>query len=255
MTPTVYRMPREHTSPRWCKAFARGCGGAEIVDDGRLRPGPVALFGSPGLWDQFEQAQAEGRRYWYGDHGYFGRGEFYRVTAGRLQLDGQQATSAAPSLARFQSHGISIQPWRTHGSHVLICPPDQVFAGLNHFDDDAWLRHTLAELRRHTDRELRVRSRSLGTRKVRPLTRDLADCWCLVTYTSNAAVDSVCAGVPVICTGPCAGRLMGSGDLASIEDPVMGDDRETWAAWLAANQWTMDEMAAGDCWRAIGGVA
>lgn len=255
MTPTVYRMPREHTSPRWCRAFAAGCGGAEIIDDGQLRPGPVALFGSPGLWNQLEQVRAEGRPWWYGDHGYFGRGDYYRVTAGRLQLDGQETRSAPPDHARLRALAVEIRPWRTGGSHVLICPPDQVFAGLNHFDVEAWTRNVLSELQRHTGRELRVRKRQLGTRKARPLSRDLADCWCLVTYTSNAAVESVCAGVPVICTGPCAGRLMGSGDLSQIETPRMGEDRETWAAWLAANQWNMDEMAAGDCWRAIGGVA
>jgi len=149
--------------------------------------------------------------------------------------------------------GVRIKPWRTDGDHVLVCPPDQIFAGLNHFDAAAWLENVLVEIRRHTTREIRVRDRSRGNRRQRPLTRDFKGAWCLVTYTSNAAVEAVCAGIPVICTGPCAGRMMGSGSLADVAAPPTPEGRETWAAWLAANQWTMEEMAAGDCWRAIGG--
>jgi hypothetical protein len=74
-----------------------------------------------------------------------------------------------------------------------------------------------------------------------------------VCWTSNAAVDAVLAGVPVFCTSPCAAYRMGHADLSKIETPHFPPDREQWAWSLAANQWTLREMASGQCWRELMG--
>lgn len=244
--PVSYVAMGENSSPRVCEAFARGCGGAVAVDR-TLRPGAVALFGSPKLWELLREARAEGRDWYYADHAYFRRLEFYRFTRNAWQHDGRG--HADPEILRRL--GVTIRPWRRSGGHVLVCPPDRAFAALMGFDAKAWKTETLAVLARHTDRCLRLRERRAANSDV-PLADDLADCWALVTYMSNAAVEAVCAGVPVFCSGPCAARRMGGADPAEIETPPMPDGREQWAANLAANQWTLDEIASGACWRAIG---
>lgn len=67
---------------------------------------------------------------------------------------------------------------------------------------------------------------------------------------SNIAVDAVIAGIPVFCTGPCAGLTMGLSDLSKIESPVR-PEREQWLYTLAANQWTFEEMKRGELWNVI----
>ena len=217
---TVYEAPEGGSSPRWCRAFAAGAGAVVRRPGDPLVPGGVAAFGSPRLWPRLQQAWAEGREWWYGDHGYFGRGTYYRVTRGALQLGAGQVRHAAADRDRFESLGVAVRPWRKSGGHVLVCPPDEVFAGLMSFSSEAWRANVLRSLGTLTSRELRVRDRSCGDqRSAAPLSDDLEGCWCLVTYCSNAAVEALAAGVPVICTAPCAARDLGSGSLMAVEDP------------------------------------
>lgn len=242
MAPDVYAV-HNGTSPKFGRAFAAGCGGM-LYFDSLIRTGPVAMFGSPALWSVLQEAQTSGHDWFYGDHAYFGRFQFYRVTRNAWQHDG--SGDAGPE--RFRLFGIEITPWQRDGRHVLVCPPDGPFAKLMGFDADAWLADVLAQLGMHTERPVTVRRRDAST----PLAEALRDCWALVTYMSNAAVEAVLAGVPVFCLGPCAARTMGLSDLSLIESPIRPDGREQWAWNLASNQWTLSEIASGECWRAIG---
>lgn len=247
MIPTCYAAAGELTSPLWCAAFAKGCGGVvRVGTDADIEPWPepVALFGSPVLWRLLGRALFETRDWYYGDHGYFGRGRYYRCTRGALQHDG--TGDAGPE--RFEAHRLEVKRWRTSGRHVVVCPPDADFAELMGFDANRWLVETLAALRQATDRTIMVRPRVIG----RPLEIDLADAWALVTYMSNAAVDALIAGVPVIVTGPSGAARMGLRDPAAIETPILPDDREQFLWNLASRQWTIEEMERGDLWREIG---
>lgn len=246
---TVYSVPGEITSPKFCRAFAAGCQGRTEVH-GRLRPGDVALFGSPALWPLLTRARKAGRTWYYGDKGYFGRlgqypGEpYYRITKNAYQHDG--SGNAEP--ARFERFGVGVEKWKRDGRHVLVCPPGPVFQEL--MGISGWLETTVAELKRHTDRQVVVRRKPRQT-DPRPLAIDLRNCWAVVTYMSNVAVESVLAGVPVFCTGQCAGSTMGLSDLSMIETPHYPGGRRQWASNLAANQWTMKEIAAGTAWREL----
>lgn len=242
----VYAAPGESTSPKWCAAFAQGCGG-KVQVGGPFLSGPMAFWGSPQLWPQFLEAKTDGRTWYYGDHAFFGRGQFYRCARNAFQFDGRSGNDDPTRFAKF---GIPIQDWRKSGDHVLLCPNSEVFFGLHGVKRGQWVKETTDLLRLHTDRPIRVRWKSEVPR--RPLEVDLKGCWAVVTYVSNAAVMAILAGVPAICTAPCAGLTMGTGDLARIESPVMPEGREAWAARLANNQWAFGEMRRGDLWRAIG---
>lgn len=232
------------SNPRLARAFARGAGGRVLRGPRLDGAQSVFLFGDPELWPALKAAQALGRTWYYADHGYMGRGAYYRITRNAYQHDG---ISGAPDPARLRRLGITPAPWRRGGRTVLLCPPDQTFTRLFDFSAEQWLNEARAELQRHTDRPIVVRERGCSS----ALEADLADAHVLVTWRSNAAVDALLAGVPVICTGDCAAQPMGRTQLEDVERPLYPDDRDDWAARLAANQWTLDEMASGVAWRAL----
>lgn len=228
------------TNPLFNAAFAVGSG-LPIVDDGVYRGGWWIGFGSPHTWDSLTAARKAGEDWFYGDHGYFHRGTYYRITRNGFQHDG--------CGNRRRDPGVVIEPWRTGGAHVLVCPPDDKIAALMGFDHHAWLRDVLERLGNNTDRMVIVRPRN--HEQMRPLAADLADAWALITWASNAAVEAVIAGVPVFCTGDCAASVMGRSDPINIEYPHRPDDRYEWAAALAANQWTLDEIRSGIAWKEL----
>lgn len=246
MLPVSYYAPTEVTSPKVGLAFARGCGGTVSDDPEELFPGPVALFGSPSRWPILRQAQAEGRDWYYIDHGYFGRKTYYRITKNAYQHDG--LGSACPD--RFKKFGRQVQPWRKTGSHILICPNSAIYFGLHGLDVDAWLANVTQQIRQHTDREIRVRWKT--QQWTRPIDEDLADCWAVVVFSSAAALDALIVGVPVFVLAPfAAGSRMGLSDLSRIEQPIYPEGREPFLWNLADQQWTVTEIYKGMAWNVL----
>lgn len=265
---TAYAAPGERTSPAFCRAFAQGAGGA-YVEDRQLRPGDVALFGSPALWDLLLQARAEGRTWYYGDHGFFGRavrygqfqkGPWYmRVARGEFQAAapgplGPREQARAEAVLRRQD--VQVRPWRGGGRHVLVCPPSPVYghlmkrAGVPMDCPQDWGGWALRELERHTARPLRVRTKA-DAQEGRPLEADLEDCWAVVTFMSNVALEAVLAGVPAFILGPAAFRELGRNHLDQIESPLYPANRYEAARSLAAAQWTLEEIEQGTAWGAL----
>lgn len=243
MIPVSYFVAHEYTSPKFAYAFAKGCHGTITDDLEYLHPGPVALFGSPPAWPLLRQARAAGRDFYYADHAYFGRGRYFRVTKNAYHHDG---TGAVPVVGRFaKATGKVVQPWRKTGSHVLICPQSSIYFSLHGIDADQWLEDVKAELRQHTDREIRVRWKASRT----PIQPDLDDAWAVVVFSSAAALDALIAGVPIVTLAPFAcSRRMGLTDLSQIESPIYPDGREHFLEVLANNQWSMAEMIRGMAW-------
>ncbi len=260
------------TDHKWsklvCGAFAQG-GPFKIVPPAPLLPGDVFMYGAlRGLLPTYNQAKREGRNLYYGDNGYFlaGKSEdsYFRITKNALQIDGSGKPPEG-SFERAARLGVKLQPWRTAGSHIVVCPPGHLFGATFGFSADAWIENTVSALKKYTDRPLRMRLKvswndakpvdiirgrtgKPKTSVTTPLSADLKDAWALVTHSSNAAVEAVVAGIPVFCTTPSAASAMGSSDLSTIESPRTDGDRESWLAVLAANQWRLCEMRSGQAW-------
>lgn len=244
MIPVSYYAPDEVTSPRFAFAFAKGCRG-EIADEfDYLYPGPVALFGSPAAWPILREAKAAGRDWYYGDHAYFGRSKYFRITKNAFQHDG----SGEATPQRFELFHREVQPWRRAGGHVLVCPNSAIYCALHGFDVETWLASVTATLRAHTDREIRVRWKVDARR--RSIKDDLVNAWAVVVFSSASALDALIAGVPVFVLAPfAAGARMGLADLTRIEQPIYPDAREPFLWSLAENQWTLQEIYSGMAWR------
>ena len=249
---TIYSSGHIH-SATVTGALAQGTRFAWVTGARKLAPGGMITYGSlRGLDLLLATARREGRDWVYLDNGYFrpsnhAHGDYsgyYRMTLNALQHDGRGA--AAPN--RWRALKRPIHDWRPAraANVVLVCPPGERFAALQGFSARDWLVTTMGTLRAHTDRAIVVRE------KLSPGAISLAEQFktthALVTYNSNAAVEALLYGVPVFCTNPCAAACMGERDVSLIETPSYPDNREQWAANLAAHQWTREEMRNGQAW-------
>ena len=238
-----------------CEAFAAGCGGS--IGDWRrgLKPGPAFFYGVVGETKPiFEKARERGD-WFYCDNSYFDRGRqaYFRVTRNAFQV----SKVARGDFKRMESIGVKVKPWRQNGEHIVVCEQSAAFMELSGFGPN-WTNGVVDILSTYTQREIRVRSWNRDKGKMSATLRaDLVNAWALVTHMSAAANEALLLGVPVFVTGECAARPMASGvsleELRYIDHPPLHDGRDEWAAYLATQQWTPDEMRSGKCWRELNG--
>ena len=259
MRPVGYATPGKALAREILEAFCAGAGGKVVEGSVKeLLPGPAAFYGvTPATAHLWRQAKAEGRDWYYIDNAYFHecRGKFYRATRNRLQHHGVGVSSGR----RLAALDLEILPWRKSGKHVVIVPQSDEFMQVvaewrtNIYGHTRWGDAAIAALRRYSERELRVlvwnRDKAKWYQELPP---NFVDCWCLITYSSASAISALLAGVPAICTADdCIARPMVKADFDDIEYPLRPEGREQWAAVVADNQWTLDEMRSGLAWRML----
>lgn len=235
----VLSVPQEKTSPLFAKAFAQGCGGK--VWESAYTGGIWAGFGSPTNWDTFQQAVKNGCEYYYGDHAYFGRHRFYKITKNDLFHYGI-GKSNGEKLRKFYTKA---KPW-VRGGKIIVCPQSDGFFQVRYKTTQAaWLKATIDELKKYTDRPIVIH----GKRDPKPLVDCLHDAHCVVSHSSNSAVEALMNGVPAINTANSMARDMARSSLSDIENLMYPENRFEWAAVLADNQFSLAEMADGTAWR------
>lgn len=164
--------------------------------------------------------------------------------------------------------------WRKNGAHILILMQNPGDASLRGADIFEWTENTVTELRKHTDRPIRIRPHPLPNKqnrleqlkqklkdvtfvenklpdKLRPLKEDFKNCWCVVTYSSGSSVDAVMAGIPNIACDP--GNMawsISSKKLSMIEQPYTGDTK-LWEQQISHCQFSVEELRNGTCWNHI----
>lgn len=246
-----YELGSKEKSKTIMRSFAAGCNGSiASVCEPKLLDGDCAFYGVRPEWlHLWEQAKLEKRDWWYVDNAYFdsGRETYFRVTRNALQCDGQNAVWNDKGAARLKALGITIKDWQGGGGHIVVCPQSEEFTRICGGYAGDWLADAVAVLSKHTDRPIRIRRKN----DVHPLGSELRGAHALVTPMSCAAVEALVAGVPVFCTERCAAQIMGLSDLSLIETPEYPDRRQEFMELLAANQWTISEMADGTCWSAF----
>lgn len=204
------------------------------TDARELEPGAAAFYGvRPGWRHLWEQAQREGRDWYYLDNSLFDvvREQQFRVAKNAIQPSGAGESDGR----RFAALGIEVKPMRPLGSgtHVVIAAQSPEFMSCV-AGDPGWLeRVTLAMRARFGAAHVIVRTKP----EARPLIDDLKGARMLVTWSSAAAVTALLEGVRVGCAPQCCA--------------THADDRERWAGVLADSQWTLDEMRDGTAWRAL----
>lgn len=239
--------------------FAKGCGGEITASDDfcyEQNSNPIVLRGIL-KHKIMNRCWQDHRDFYYIDTGYFGNGinkVYHRIVKNDLQHD---AIHNRPS-DRWDRMRIALPRQRRRGSRIIVAAPDEKPCRFYGVDRMRWIADTVTELEKHTDRPIMVRERApLRIDRIRhdPLSQVLAqDTHALVTFNSNAAVESVLAGVPVFVTAPThAAAPVGNKDLGRIEDPYWPeqDKLHAWAYHLAYGQFHVSEIANGQAYRIL----
>ena len=246
-SPGFYIAPRKGFGRRICERFAQVAGGRVLGAPPKLDPRHLpAFWGVDHTTTALFAAARSGGRFLYLDHCYFGpRRAHIRITWDRIQHPG----TGRGDPDRFRRLGIPIEPWRGSGGHIVIAPPGDPYLSATGagFTSDAWGRRVKAQIYAQTDRPFVYRFKPTEAQPGRPLRCDLAGAHCLITHLSATAIEAALMGIPVFVTAPDAAAAPVAADLWSgdLERPRTDVDREIWAAVLAANQWTQDEIASG----------
>lgn len=237
----VHSVPNEKTSPMFAKAFAQGCGGK--VYEGGYTGGAWAGFGSPVNWHDMQRAIADGNDLYYGDHAYFHRHKYYRVTKNALFHKGQ-GKSDMKRIAQFHHKALK---W-VRGGKIIICPQSDTFFRLRYnTTQQDWVDGVISELKKYTDRRFVLHQK----RDVKPLRECFYDTHCVIVHSSNSAVEALMHGVPAICLADCTASNMSRNSIADVENLLYPENRYEWAGVLADNQWTLQEIASGMAWRKL----
>ena len=228
-------------------AFAEGCRG-QVVPPTKLFDGPAAMYGIlRGTGEIIRQCEWVGRDYYYIDHGYLKPGHYdgyYRVTKNARQADIPDPKEYIFPPDRLKKTGVEARPWRRSGKNILVIPVTGAIGEFYGINPDRWLGVVTDEVANHTDRPIEVKHKGLGA-----IEESLKDTWCVVTHSSNTAVDALVNGVPVIVLGESACELMSWG-FGDIETPYW-PERELWLQALAYQQFTLSEMRNGTAWKIL----
>ena len=151
--------------------------------------------------------------------------------------------------ARFaKDDELDLLEWKKGGRHIVVFPPSWWLCKNLGMSAEDVLQNTIDELKKHTDREIRVRVKKIGGQyNPVPLHEDLKDCHAVVSYQSSAAAKAIIKGVPsfTITDKYSAAIPMSQTDLSKIETPIYPDNRYEWLSNLANHQFYASEIQSG----------
>ena len=240
--------------------FARGCNSVPVNSDDfdyDSSDDPMVLRGIlKKKW--IHRCWEDSRDFYFMDTGYFGNERtqsnpngwkyWHRIVKNDLQHN-EIIDRPGDRFATFKRKFV---PWRTSGRKILIAAPDEKPMKFYEKDLESWLTETVNTIKQYTDRPVEIRRRN-KLRLDRMTSDTLADAlnddvFALVTFQSNAAVESVFQGIPVFVLAPtCAAAPVGLKDLSKIETPYY-PDRDKLQAWgnhLAYGQFHISEIKNG----------
>jgi len=247
-------------SDPYIKAFAAGCNTSTLNSEQFVYENsndPIVLRGI--LKKKIIQKCWKDRRdFYYIDTGYFGNEitklnpngwkYWHRIVKNNLQ---HNDLVDRPD-DRFQKFAKKINPWKKNGRKILIAAPDEKPMKFYGLKIDEWLDKTVSTIKEYTDRpvEIRYRDKNRIDRNVnRPFLEALNDdVFALVTFNSNAAVESIFNGIPAFTLSPVhAASPVSSQNLKTIETPYYPDRDKVykWGCHLSYGQFHVDEMRSG----------
>lgn len=228
---------------------------AEVQHCHQYQPSDLAVFWGARPVQIMTAQRKAGLDYLIVERGYVRREEY--VSLGFNGLNGQADFLNADSPPdRWLKLGVEMKSWKLGGDYILLCgqiPGDASLHGIPVQQEYTRLAIELANMHR---RPVYWRPHPLRATRLRvpleahtgPLDEALAGAWCIVTLSSNVAVDATLSGTPAITM-----------DARSMAYPITRHDlmyslipwrpdRRQWAYNLAYAQWNMDEVASGEAW-------
>ena len=200
-----------------------------------------------------KKLEARKQQFWFTDTPYFGRfdnnnlkpdNHYWRICKNAIHVQYIKGCKSD----RFEKFGLKIKAPNFKGKYILVCPSS---AGIhNYLDKPNWTQEIIEQIKRYTDRPIKVREKPRGRgtsgpseAKV-PLAEDLKDAWVCVTSCSISAVEAQCMGVPTICDEKSFALPVSANHLNDIENPFFVGAEE-WLYSLAYQQFTPEEFTNG----------
>lgn len=239
-----------------CDLFTEGSNGKIVTVEEALSDTSLPLCWAGSHKETLYHHCIENDRKFYNlDTGYFGnvkRKEIIRVTYNNFQ-DMDPVVSRSDD--RLKDFSVEIENY-PRGSSIVIVPPDEKI--IKSFQlGNSWVEKVESELKKYTDRPIRIRHRPLS-RSDRVNTDTFKDfikkdTFAVVGFSSNALVESIICGIPVISLGHSATKSLCDYDLKDIEKISDLDDTErfNWLKHLSYRQFTHEELQNGTAWKLL----
>ena len=168
---------------------------------------------------------------------------------------------------------VQLQPWRTSGNHILLCLQRDGGWSMAGWDVLDWAIKTIVEIRKYSNRPIRIRPHPGDKRAVKYcdrllklcqgrrltqieisqptslLMQDFANCWAVVNHNSSPGVAAAIEGIPIFLTDPerSQARDVATLSLNRMENPFM-PDRQEWVHRISQFHWSHNELRTGACW-------
>lgn len=219
-------------------------------------------------WNQravFDAYKDAGKHFIYIDLGYW-----LRKTP-ELRLEGYHKLSVdhwCPGVKmrrgcppdRFNALYVPVRPWRSKGDHIVVAGMSAKSALDHGLAPEQWEQAMIARL--SGPRPIIYRPKPSWTDATQlsgaelsqnqPIEQILINAHALITHHSNAAIDSLTAGIPFYCEKG-VGSPLSTVDLEDIENPKFPDDKDRLQLLhdIAYTQFNVAEMRNGECWAQI----
>ena len=192
------------------------------------------------------------------------RGTTWKVGLNGINRDAYFGSVGNDSL-RADKLGLSLKPWRTKGSYILICGQHEKSLQWQDMPNmTAWLGNTINTIRENTD--LPIYWRPHPRYPVQYVEQDfknvirqtpnkldstyddydfnVRDAWATVCWSSNPGPHSIIAGIPAFVGPSSLAYDVASSNLNNIMTPTMPDRRQ-WLNDYAHTEYTLEEISAG----------
>jgi hypothetical protein len=169
---------------------------------------------------------------------------------------------------------VNLKPWKKEGEYIVVALQLPGDASLRGTPIDKWAADVVAELRKHTNMHIVVRTPQLpreydayqikritdvGGVSIQQGTKDnliptLDRAYATVTFSSGFGIDSVINGVPTIAMDPGSFAYeLGNNKIENINN-LKYPDRQQWLNNLAYAQWSGEEIKEGLPWKHLKGI-
>lgn len=168
--------------------------------------------------------------------------------------------------------GIQLEAEKTDGKHILICAQREGGWSMGKLSLDNWLIATCKEIRKYSDRPIRVRLHpkdNATNRRASEISRllrqvnlavvstnrdslqkDLQNCWAVVNHNSSSIVGPIIQGYHSFITDSKTSQCaeVSNYGFEKIESPQVFD-RQRWLERISMFHWNFEELEDGTAWR------
>jgi len=237
--------------------------------------GGVIVIGIGKNKRQCRQAYARaGKKVLYIDKGYFRNGKGFipgkRTSHWRIIVGADHPTAYLNQVKRpadrWELLGLEMMPRREPGQAIMIAGSSDRYSGHNLISKpNTYAQWIIDELRRRgIDNKIIYRPKpgwkgaepipgTIYSFAEMPIEREMDRSKVVITHGSNAALDSIMHGLPVIILGTSIASPLTANTLDDMDnlDFPTDEQRYQWACNVAYCQWTPDEIHQGMAWETL----